>query len=80
MSEAIADDLRFILGEREDASPTDRRVHYFPAWEIAVFDYPLQPDVSFVKRVVGLPGERVDGDDLAVGNDCRRVRRRHRFR
>ncbi|MEZ5942223.1 MAG: signal peptidase I [Planctomycetaceae bacterium] len=34
-------------------------------WDLAVFEYPQDPTVSFVKRVVGLPGEEVviqDGD------------------
>jgi signal peptidase I len=29
-------------------------------WEIAVFEFPLQRDTNFVKRIVGLPGERVE--------------------
>jgi len=28
-------------------------------WDVAVFQYPLQRDVHFVKRVIGLPGETV---------------------
>lgn len=42
--------------------------HYIPKrGEIAIFHYPKQPDLVYVKRVVGLPGERVVvGDDGSV--------------
>ena len=36
--------------------------------EIFVFDFPLNPEISYMKRVVGLPGDhiRFDGHDLSV--------------
>ena len=38
-------------------------------WEIVVFQYPLHRSVNFVKRLVGLPGERVEirGGDVWIG-------------
>ena len=61
-----------IMGDRPHAQGDRVLVNRFAylardprRWEIAVFDFPLQPDVSFVKRVVGLPNEKVeirDGD------------------
>ena len=42
----FVDQTRWLLGEPE-------------RWDVAVFQYPLQRDVHFVKRVVGLPGETV---------------------
>ena len=43
-------------------------------WEIAVFEYPADPQVNFHKRIVGLPNEtvRIAGGDIFVrpdGND-----------
>jgi signal peptidase I len=37
-------------------------------WDLAVFDYPEDPAVKFVARVVGLPGERVQlvGGDVFI--------------
>ncbi|WP_194755808.1 signal peptidase I [Aliidiomarina indica] len=33
--------------------------------EIAVFKYPVEPDVDYIKRVIGLPGDRVVYSDKA---------------
>lgn len=44
-------------------------------WEIVVFRNPHNPREAYVKRVVGLPGERVqiiDGDVYADGRLCRK--------
>jgi type IV secretory pathway protease TraF len=44
-------------------------------WEVIVFRNPNQPTQAFVKRVVGLPGERVqiiEGDVYANGEICRK--------
>ncbi len=44
-------------------------------WEILVFEYPLQREVRFVKRIVGLPGEHVeirDGDIWIDGSVARK--------
>src|SRR6266851_9526554 len=34
--------------------------------DIIVFRYPLQPDTDFVKRVIGMPGDRVQVRDKKV--------------
>jgi signal peptidase I len=44
-------------------------------WEIIVFRNPQNPKEAYVKRVVGLPGERIqiiDGDVYADGELCRK--------
>ncbi|MCC5856417.1 MAG: signal peptidase I [Idiomarina sp.] len=34
--------------------------------EIAVFKYPLEPDIDYIKRVVGLPGDRIIYQDKTL--------------
>ena len=34
-------------------------------WDVAVFRYPLEPDVTYVKRLVGMPGETIE---IALGD------------
>lgn len=29
-------------------------------WDVVVFKYPVSPDIAFVKRVVGLPGDKIE--------------------
>lgn len=44
-------------------------------WEVVVFRNPVDPSEAYVKRVAGLPGERiqiVDGDVYANGELCRK--------
>ena len=44
-------------------------------WEVVVFRNPNQPTQAYVKRIAGLPGERVqiiDGDLYANGSICRK--------
>ena len=43
-------------------------------WEVAVFHYPGEPSVAYVKRVVGLPGEsiRVDRGDVIINGKVAR--------
>ncbi|EFB72024.1 Signal peptidase I [Providencia rustigianii] len=42
--------------------------------DIAVFKYPLEPNVDFVKRVVGLPGDKIiynpDSKELTIYPNC----------
>ncbi|HEV7765923.1 MAG TPA: signal peptidase I, partial [Thermoanaerobaculia bacterium] len=42
--------------------------------DIVVFRYPQQPDIDFVKRVVGLPGETVSIEDKKVFVDGTELR------
>lgn len=44
-------------------------------WDVAVFEYPLQRNVHFVKRVIGLPGESVEIRDGDVWIDGRVARK-----
>ena len=50
-------DLPFLPGQR----PPER-------WDVVVFRYPEEPEVSYIKRLVGLPGEtiRIDHGDIYV--------------
>ena len=50
-------DLPFLPG----SSPPER-------WDVVVFRYPEEPEVSYIKRLVGLPGEtiRIKHGDLFV--------------
>ena len=53
-AEAFADDLRFFFGEDETAPPFARRIHYFPAWDVAPFE-DLSPTAETVAaRIEGL--------------------------
>lgn len=48
------------------------RFHKPERGDVVIFRYPLDPDLFFVKRVVGLPGERVsvkDGGVVIGGGD-----------
>ena len=50
-------------------------------WEVAVFQSPIEPGQAYVKRVVGLPGERVqvvDGDVWINGAIARKTVREQR--
>ena len=50
-------DLPFLPGSR----PPER-------WDVVVFRYPEEPEVSYIKRLVGLPGEtiRISHGDIYV--------------
>ena len=50
-------DLPFLPG----SSPPER-------WDVVVFRYPEEPEVSYIKRLVGLPGEtiRITHGDIYV--------------
>ncbi|HVO27999.1 MAG TPA: transcription-repair coupling factor [Candidatus Margulisiibacteriota bacterium] len=53
-AEAFVDDLRFLHGEDESAPPFARRIHYFPAWDVAPFE-DLSPTAETVAaRIEGL--------------------------
>jgi signal peptidase I len=43
-----------------------------PRWSIVVFKYPLYRRINYIKRLVGLPGERVElrGGDVYVNGEC----------
>jgi signal peptidase I len=63
-------DLPFLPG----ASPPQR-------WDVVVFRYPEEPEVSYIKRLVGLPGEtiRIKHGDLFIkqpGSDIFRLARK----
>jgi transcription-repair coupling factor (superfamily II helicase) len=51
--ERLATDLRFFLGEPEDAPPFERRIHYLPGWEVTPFE-----DVSPTADVIAA---RIEG-------------------
>ncbi|MES2963217.1 MAG: signal peptidase I [Bdellovibrionota bacterium] len=38
-------------------------------WDLVVFKYPVSPDVTFVKRVVGLPGDKIEWKNGLFIND-----------
>ncbi len=63
-------DLPFLPG----ASPPER-------WDVVVFRYPEEPEVSYIKRLVGLPGEtvRIHHGDVYIkrpGSDVFRLERK----
>ena len=47
-------------GERILVNKFVYRFHPISRGDVVVFWYPLDPSVSFIKRVVGLPGDRID--------------------
>jgi signal peptidase I len=48
---------------------------------IVVFDYPVNPEQSYIKRVIGVPGDRVvyRGKELSAYLDAERLVYRKRF-
>ncbi len=53
-AEALIDDLRSFFGESEQDSPLQRRLHYFPDWDLTPFeDLSPTPDV-IAARIEGL--------------------------
>lgn len=72
-----------ILGRGPGRASEDRLLVDQTAWllrgparfDVAVFEYPLRRDINFVKRVIGLPGERIEIRDGDVWADGRIVRK-----
>ena len=53
-AELLAQDLRFFLGEANDADLLRKRVHVFPAWDTAAFA-PMSPSPETIaQRIEGL--------------------------
>ncbi|MFQ5667800.1 MAG: hypothetical protein ACE5I7_15415, partial [Candidatus Binatia bacterium] len=53
-AEAFVADFRFFQGEDETASPFLRRVHYFPAWDVAPFEDVSPTAETIAARIEGL--------------------------
>ena len=53
-AEALCRDLRFFLGEEDEASPLERRVHLFPGWDILPFESLSPSPDHMAARMEGL--------------------------
>jgi len=53
-AEALATDLRFVIGEVPGNGPLECRVHYFPAWEVPVFEEVSPAREVSAARMAGL--------------------------
>jgi transcription-repair coupling factor (superfamily II helicase) len=53
-AERLVADLRFLRGEPATASPTERRIQYFPAWDVPVFDEVSPAREVTAARMAGL--------------------------
>lgn len=67
MQPLLADDERIIVNKLV------YRLHPIERGDVVVFWYPRDPSVSFIKRVVGLPGETVELRSGTLYVDGRRV-------
>jgi transcription-repair coupling factor (superfamily II helicase) len=54
VAERLVSDLRFLTGELDSASPTERRIQYFPAWDVPVFDEVSPAREVTAARMAGL--------------------------
>lgn len=64
---------KFRYGLREPITRTEFiRTGRPDRGDIAVFKFPLEPDIDYIKRVVGLPGDRVVYEDKTfyIQSDC----------
>ena len=74
--QARLDDQPSFKGDRILVSMFTYDLPYLPAshdperWDVVVFRYPEEPEVSYIKRLVGLPGEtiRIYHGDIYVKN------------
>jgi transcription-repair coupling factor (superfamily II helicase) len=53
-AEHMAADLRFLIGEQVTSVPTERRIHYFPGWEVPPFDEVSPAREVTAARMAGL--------------------------
>ena len=53
-AERLASDLRFFLGEEDEATPFTRRVHVLPSWDIVPFEDISPPPEAVAARIEGL--------------------------
>ena len=56
-----------------------RKIHDVRRGDIIAFDYPLQPKVLFVKRVIGMPGETIEIKSKRVFINGREISDPHAF-
>jgi signal peptidase I len=61
-------------GERIVVDKLTYRLRDIRRGEVVVFWYPLDPSVSFIKRVVGLPGETIEIHDGVLFVNGRRIK------
>jgi len=53
-AERLAGDLRFFLGEDDEAAPFSRRVHYLSSWDVVPFEDISPPPEAVAARIEGL--------------------------
>jgi transcription-repair coupling factor (superfamily II helicase) len=53
-AERFLSDVRFFFGEEEERSPLEKRVHYFPSWDVVPFEDMSPPADVVAARIEGL--------------------------
>src|SRR6185295_1960643 len=53
-AERLVTDLRFFLGEDDDAPPFSRRVHHLTSWDVVPFEDISPPPEALAARIEGL--------------------------
>jgi len=59
-------DVGFTYGEKEIDFFTAKAFKEFQRGDVVVFRYPKNPSVYYIKRVIGLPGEKIEIKDKKV--------------